>query len=88
MIPRRVNLPGVYPSESISPDYHTPASQSKIHQNMTPRGIIPSESVFFKPKIEWLSEVLTQIENILTHWSVAQADWNNEKYEGWKSHWT
>ena len=28
IIPRRVNLPGVsYPCESISPGYHTPASQ-------------------------------------------------------------
>ena len=28
-----------------------------------------------------LREILTKIENILTHWSGAQADMNNEKIE-------
>ena len=30
-------------------------------------------------KFEKLSDILTKIENILTHWSVAQAGLNDEK---------
>ena len=47
--------------------YHTPASQSA-------RCMIPRQVSFFQPKI-WK----TKIENMLTHWSVAQAGSNNEK---------
>ena len=39
-------------------------------------------------KILKLREILTKIENILTHWSVAQAGSNKEKYGGRKSRWT
>ena len=39
----------------------------------------PGESVFFQRKFEELSENLTKIENIFTHWSVAQAGSNYEK---------
>ena len=39
IIPRRVSLPEVsYPSESVSPEYHTPAKQS-------PRVSYPGESI-------------------------------------------
>ena len=36
-------------------------------------------------KFEYLSENETKNENILTHWSVAQADSNDEKAGGRKS---
>ena len=39
----------------------------------------PGESVFSQLKIEYLGENETKYENILTHWSVAQAGWNDEK---------
>ena len=41
-------------------------------------------------KFEQLSEILTKVENILTHWSVAQtcAVLNDEKNGGRKSLWT
>ena len=38
----------------------------------------PRESVFSILKFEYLSENQTKIENILTHWSVAQAGSNGE----------
>ena len=47
---------------------------------LTPRGI-------FYAKIQ-MSENQTKIENILTHWSVAQAGSNDEKNGGRKSCWT
>ena len=34
-------------------------------------------------KFEQLCEFFTKIENILTHWSVAKAGWNDEK--NWRS---
>ena len=43
----------------------------------------PRESVFSILKFEYLSENQTKIENILTHWSVAQADSNGEL--NWRS---
>ena len=36
------------------------------------------ESVILNLKFEWLCKILTKIENILKHRSVAQADSNNE----------
>ena len=46
---------------------------------LTPRGMIPWGVSFFQRKFEELSENLTKIENIFTHWSVAQAGSNYEK---------
>ena len=43
---------------------------------MTPQGMIPRQVSFFDTKV---SEILTKIENIKTHWSVAQAGLNDEK---------
>ena len=43
---------------------------------------------FLTLKFEYLSEVLTKIENILTHWSVAKAGLDCEKTGGRKSRWT
>ena len=40
----------------------------------SPRGVS-----FVKLKFEQLNEILTKIENILAHWSVAQVGWNDEK---------
>ena len=37
---------------------------------------------------EYLSENKTKFENILTHWSVAQTSWNDEKTRSRKSRWT
>ena len=48
----------------------------------------PGESVFSQLKIEYLGENETKYENILTHWSVAQAGRNEEKTRGRKSRWT
>ena len=56
MIPRQVNLPGIW---------------------------YPGESLFFTLKFEYLSEISTKIENILTHWSVTQTGSNEEK--NWRS---
>ena len=39
-------------------------------------------------KLEYLSENETKNENILNHWSVAQAGSNGEKTRGQKSRWT
>ena len=39
-------------------------------------------------KFEQLSEILTKVENILTHWSVAQAGLNDEQNGGRASGWT
>ena len=39
-------------------------------------------------KFKYLSENLTKIENIVTHWSLAQADLNDEKTKDLKSRWT
>ena len=61
MIPRQVNLPGVW---------------------------YPGESLFSTLKFEYLSEISTKIENILTHWSVTQTGSNEEKNGGRKSCWT
>ena len=47
---------------------------------LTPR----SESVFSALKYEYLGENETKNENILTHWSVAQACSNDEKNWGYK----
>ena len=51
ILPRRVDLPGVsYPGESISPEYHTPASQ--YSQGIMPRRVnlpwvwYPGQSIF------------------------------------------
>ena len=45
--------------------------------------VCPGESVFSILKFEYLSENQTKIENILTHWSVAQAGSNGEL--NWRS---
>ena len=57
--------------------------------NLTPRSMIPMycaelDSAHYDTarrfrKIEYLSEDETKKENIVTHWSVAQAGWNDEK---------
>ena len=39
-------------------------------------------------KFEYLGENETEFENILTHWSVAQAGSNHKKTGGPKSRWT
>ena len=39
----------------------------------------PGSQFFYILKFEYLSENQTNIENILTHWSVAQVDSNGEK---------
>ena len=57
---------------------------------MTPWGMIPrrvnlpgvsypGESLFSQLKFEYLGENETKYEFFLTHWSVAQAGWNDEK---------
>ena len=43
----------------------------------------PGESLFLTLKFEYLSEISTNIENILTHWSVTQTGSNEEK--NWRS---
>ena len=48
-VPRRVNLPGV--------QYYTMASQYKMHQNMTPQGIIPLASQSPRSIIPWLVNI-------------------------------
>ena len=56
IIPRRVRLPRVsYPGKSISPGYHTPASQS-------PRGIIP-----LRVNLPWVSYPGESIKNLPNH---------------------
>ena len=58
-----------------STQYHTA-------RNLTPRSmILPGTS----EKYEYLGENETKNENILTHWSVAQAGSNDEKTGGRKS---
>ena len=58
-----------------STQYHTA-------RNLTPRSmILPGTS----DKYEYLGENETKNENILTHWSVAQAGSNDEKTGGRKS---
>ena len=44
----------------------------------TPWGMIPRGVIKSILKFEYLSENQTKIENILTHWSVAQAGSNGE----------
>ena len=61
-----------YSNFSINPLYGTPAIQS-------PRGIIHQQVRFLNQKFKY--EFSTKIENILTHWSVVQADFNSEKME-------
>ena len=83
MIPQLVNLPKVsYLGKSIknppkhdSPVYDTPSSQSPLGNGMIP----PGESLFLTLKLEYLSEISTKIENILTNWSVTQTGSNEEK---------
>ena len=50
-------------------------------QNLTQRGIILRGT---SKKFEYLGENETEFENILTHWSVAQAGSNDEKNWGSK----
>ena len=45
---------------------------------LTPWGMIPRGVIKSLLKFEYLSENQTKIENILTHWSVAQAGSNGE----------
>ena len=44
-----------------------------------PKVWYPGESLFLTLKFEYLREISTKIENILTHWSVAQTGSNEEK---------
>ena len=66
-----------------SPQGDTPASQSlrdMISWRVNLPGVwYPGESVFLNLKFVLSREILTSIENIVTHRSVAQADLNNEK---------
>ena len=48
----------------------------------------PASQFFSILKYEYLGENETKFENILTHWSVAQASSNDEKNGGPKSRWT
>ena len=48
-------------------------NRSKIEFFLLPGVSYPGESVFLQLKFEYLGENETKYENILTHWSVAQA---------------
>ena len=58
------------------------SAQYDTVRNLTPRSLILGED---SEKFEYLGENETKNENILTHWSVAQADSNDEKAGGRKS---
>ena len=49
---------------------------------MTLRSMILRESVFWILNFEYLCKNETKFENMLTHWSVAQAGSNDEKKLG------
>ena len=57
--------------------FHFCCKVSGLHFCLTPRRIILycEESAFFIRNFEYLDENETKFENILTHWSVAQAAW-------------
>ena len=54
-------------------------NRSKIEFCFTPGVSCPGESVFLQLKFEYLGQNETKYENMLTHWSVAQAGSNDEK---------
>ena len=58
------------------------------HPGSVPGVSYPGESLFSTFKFEYLSEISTIIENILTHRSVTQTGSNEEKTGGRKSRWT
>ena len=58
------------------------SAQYDTVRNLTPRSLILGED---SEKFEYLGENESKNENILTHWSVAQADSNDEKAGGRKS---
>ena len=60
------------------------SAQYDTVRNLTPRSLILGED---SEKFEYLGENESKNENILTHWSVAQADSNDEKTGGRKSLW-
>ena len=67
-------------------DVAVDSTQYDTTQNLTLRSIILRGD---SEKFEYLSEDETKNENILTHWSVAQAGSNDEKKTGGrKSRWT
>ena len=75
-------LAGVwYPRETDLLGYITPG-------RLTRRGMIPRGVRFSDLKFEKLSKFLTKIGNILTRWSVAEKESNNEKNWRLKIRWT
>ena len=70
MMPRHVNLRWVsYPDESIKnlPKHDSPGYHTLASQ------------FFLNLKFKLLRKILTKIENIVTHWSVAQEDSNKKQ---------
>ena len=55
------------------------SAQFDLAGNLTPRSMILRGTL---KKYEYLGENETKNENILTHWSVAQTGWNEEKKLG------
>ena len=61
------------------------SAQYDTAQNLTLRSMILRGT---SEKLEYLGKNKTKNENVLTHWSVAQAGSNYEKTGGRKSRWT
>ena len=87
MIPRGDWLRAVwYPGEIDSAQYDTPGRLTQ--RSMIPRGDWLAWYYTERFRKIWItSEILTKIENILTHRSVARQIRMMKKTEGGKSHW-
>ena len=85
--PRSIKwLPAVSYCAEISPQIVIiDSAQYEAARRLTLRSMILSED---SEKLEYLSKNETKNENILNHWSVAQAGSNGEKTRGQKSRWT
>ena len=64
--------------------FHFCSKDLRLNFLLTPSCMILHGVSFFILKFEYLSENETKIENILTHWSVAQAGSNDENNWGSK----